>query len=164
MLLCVKNCTTPQYASTICGVLTAQNTSSLYGVGARNVLVTEWLILCVCNACALAFTGHAVCFSKQFTRTALLKLVLLFYKIPFQVQPLLAKIDAQKLGFRAFFQSCAFYFTPFLSVNVSICTFLPFYLVPRWQFFVAPKTSFSIQKADFWRCFHQNKVPFYSLL
>lgn len=125
MLLCVKNCTTPQYASTICGVLTAQNTSSLYGVGARNVLVTEWLILCVCNACALAFTGHAVCFSKQFTRTALLKLVLLFYKTPFQVQPLLAKTDALKHGFRLFFSLAHFILHPFW---VSKYQFAPFYL------------------------------------
>ena len=142
MLLCVKNCTTPQYASTTCGVLTAQNTSSLYGVGARNVLVTEWLILCVCNACALAFTGHAVCFSKQFTRTALLKLVLLFYKTPFQVQPLLAKIDAQKLGFRAFFQSCAFYFTPFFErqcINLHLFTFL---FGAKMAIFRRPKNQF----------------------
>lgn len=52
MLLCVKNCTTPQYASTICCVLTAPNTPSLYGVGPRSALVTEWLILCVQRMCA----------------------------------------------------------------------------------------------------------------
>ena len=50
--LCVKNCTTPQYASTICCVLTAPNTPSLQGVGARNMHVTEWLILCVKRMCA----------------------------------------------------------------------------------------------------------------
>ena len=156
MLLCVKNCTTPQYASTICCVPAAPNTPSLYGVGPRNALVTEWLILCVCNACARSLTGHVVCFSKPFARAILLKSVLLFYKTPLKFRPLLAKTDALKHGFRPFFQSFTFYFTAFLSVKVSICTFLPFYLVPRSQFFVVPKTSFSIQKVDFWRYFHQN--------
>lgn len=156
MLLCVKNCTTLQYASTICCVLTASNTPSLYGVGARNMLVTEWLILCVCNACARALTGREACFLKPFARLTLLKQVLLFYKTPLKFRSILAKIDALKHGFMPYFQSCTFYFTVFLSVKVSICTFLPFYLVPSSPFFVVQKTSFSIQKVDFWRYFHQN--------
>lgn len=156
MLLCVKNCTTSQYVSTICCMLIAPNTPPFYGVGPRNMLVTEWLILCMCNACARALTGREACFLKPFAHLTLLKPVLLFYKTPLQFRPLLAKTDALKHGFRPLFQSCTFYFTAFLSVKVSICTFLPFYLVPRSQFFVVPKTSFSMQKVDFWRYFHQN--------
>lgn len=149
MLLCVKNCTTPQYASTSCCVLVAPNTPSLYGVGPRNMLVTEWLILCVCNACARALTGREACFLKPFARLTLLKPVLLFYKTPPKFRSILAKIDALKHGFMPCFQSCTFYFTVFLSVKVSICTFLPFYLVPESPFFVVQKTSFSIQKVYF---------------
>lgn len=156
MLLCVKNCTTPQYASTICCVLTAPNTPSLYGVGPRNALVTEWLILCVKRLCARINRAWSLFFLKPFTRLKLLKQVLLFYKTPLKFRSILAKIDALKHGFMPCFQSCTFYFTVFLSVKVSICTFLPFYLVPRSPFFVVPKTSFSIQKVDFWRYFHQN--------
>lgn len=110
----------------------------------------------VCETHARALTGREACFLKPFARLTLLKPVLLFYKTPLKFRSILAKIDALKHSFMPYFQSFTFYFTVFLSVKVSICTFLPFYLVPRSQFFVVPKTSFSIQKVDFWRYFHQN--------
>lgn len=146
--------------ATICfdnllGVNSPKHTFSLWRWAEKCACYRVVNSVCVQRMCALINRACGL-LSKPFARAILLKSVLLFYKTPLQFRPILAKTDALKHGFRPFFQSCTFYFTAFLSVKVSICTFLPFYLVPRSQFFVVPKTSFCIQKVDFWRYFHQN--------
>jgi len=90
----------------------------------------------------------------------LLNGVIKLYKVRLMGQPILAKIDVQKQGFRAVFALFDFNFTSFFGVLAAFSTILLFYLLANARFFTAQNSLFSHKKCTFKPLFAYKRYAF----